>query len=606
MYRYSVDNAVTYTPIDLDLFRESPFAVWMERLTLENPDHGIPPDIDSAPPRDLVQPQDDIVETLRSEGRDVVLIDWDRDEPRRRADTLDAMRRGADFIVNGVLALGPLCGTANMLMRTSGYSELGDFLYVPCDTQGQGPRQSAFRLCFLADLLLSLQGQLPPQLLVIRGDAEVVPLQTDDHIYYYNAVKQRFMEAMESFRKHRMPDPAESAHFGRWSECASEVLKQRAQSAGYQEAEEEAADEFFEEQRELQVAGAAAQGGGPLVQAGPRAESLQTAAGEASAVPTLAEQARMLSPGAFDAREAPGRTPNLALAPVRSAPADRDTRGADDALENLAFIGSSQPAPLYESRERERTLEATDALVDATAVDTAVVGEEAEIPVEVEEAAGESPAARLEPVPAAEPFPEPQTAVEREPEPARAFDAEPAVEGEPEPVRAFDAEPVVEREPEPARAFDAEPVVDPEPDTPPEPEAVLEPVSAADAPAPNLRDTAPPEPIIEGYEVEVLDLESLDLELEAREPFLLPPEERSARIARAGEWGGRDADSDSDAPTETDFSGVDLDGAPPPTLSPVRVPGAGDEGAEEGTDSPVTRGFSSSLITNREPGEDAD
>ena len=64
MYRYSVDNAVTYTPEDLVLFKESPFASFMERLTLENPSHGIPPDVDSEPPRDTTQRQDEIAETL--------------------------------------------------------------------------------------------------------------------------------------------------------------------------------------------------------------------------------------------------------------------------------------------------------------------------------------------------------------------------------------------------------------------------------------------------------------------------------------------------------------------------------------------------------------
>ena len=116
MYRYSVDNAVTYTPSDFKLFRESPFAIWMERLSLENPDHGILPDLNSAPPQDDALPQDDLVETLREEGRDVVLVDWTIDESERRADTLHAMRSGADFIVNGTLALGPLSGNANLLM----------------------------------------------------------------------------------------------------------------------------------------------------------------------------------------------------------------------------------------------------------------------------------------------------------------------------------------------------------------------------------------------------------------------------------------------------------------------------------------------------------
>ena len=81
-------------------------------------------------------------------------------------------------------------------------------------------------------MLHSLQGQLPPQMLIIRGGSDVMPLETEDHIYHYRAVKHRFMEAMRSFRKHRMPDPAESSHFGRWSECANEVLKQRLLQEG--------------------------------------------------------------------------------------------------------------------------------------------------------------------------------------------------------------------------------------------------------------------------------------------------------------------------------------------------------------------------------------
>ena len=65
MYRdNNSDNTVMYTQDDLDLFRESPFAVWMERLTLENPDHGILPDFNSEwPPRREPQPAD-IADTL--------------------------------------------------------------------------------------------------------------------------------------------------------------------------------------------------------------------------------------------------------------------------------------------------------------------------------------------------------------------------------------------------------------------------------------------------------------------------------------------------------------------------------------------------------------
>ena len=354
MYRYSVDNALTYTPEDFVLFRDSPFACWMERLTLENPEHGIPPDAGSKPPGNAVERQDDLGETLRAEGKDVSLVEWDMDEALRRSATLEAMRGGADFIVNGQLALGPLSGTANLLMRTSGYSELGHYLYIPCDTQAAAStRNAAFGLCFLADLLHSLQGQLPPQLLLIRGDSDLVPLQTEDHIYHYRAVKQRFMEAMRSFRKHRMPDPAESSHFGRWAGCANEVLKQRALRV---EGREEAGS------IELEAPLRQAAGGGYVTRGAPRDHDLPpvSGAGGQPAAPasrsadspaagtTLAEQARMLKPGTYVIRrpQSPvlaGRFSSAPQDPHRNPPSSRRShRGADAALQNLEFIGSSQ------------------------------------------------------------------------------------------------------------------------------------------------------------------------------------------------------------------------------------------------------------------------
>ena len=71
MYRYNVDNAVTYTSEDFVLFRESPFACWMERLTLENPEHGVPADAGSLPPVDSTERQDDMADTLRAEGMSI-------------------------------------------------------------------------------------------------------------------------------------------------------------------------------------------------------------------------------------------------------------------------------------------------------------------------------------------------------------------------------------------------------------------------------------------------------------------------------------------------------------------------------------------------------
>ena len=327
MYRYSVDQAICYTAEDFVLFRESPFACWMERLTLENPGHGIPPDVGASAPADVPEPKDDLTATLREEGKDVILIEWQADEAMRRTATLAAMRHGVDFIVNGQLAVGPLSDSANLLMRTSGYSELGNYLYIPSDTQLKTTLGSAFRLCFLADLLHSLQGQLPPQMLILRGNADVVPLQTEDHIYHYLAVKQRFMSAQRSFKKHRMPDPVESSHFGRWSDCANELLKQRA--LGQPEMPElQAEDDWQEEERQEEVsmpllATATTPAQSFAYDMDAPAQGVETRV-TASHTGTLAEQARMLSPE-----------------PVQTVASSQTT----DALQNLEFIGSSRVLP---------------------------------------------------------------------------------------------------------------------------------------------------------------------------------------------------------------------------------------------------------------------
>ncbi|MBE9538138.1 MAG: hypothetical protein IMF06_03600 [Proteobacteria bacterium] len=327
MYRYSVDQAICFTAEDFVLFRESPFACWMERLTLENPGHGIPPDVDSRSPSAAPEPQGDLADTLKAEGKDIISIEWQTDEVIRRTATLAAMRHGVDFIVNGQLAVGPLSDSANLLMRTSGYSELGNYLYIPCDTQLKTTLSSAFRLCFLADLLHSLQGQLPPQMLILRGNCDVVPLQTEDHVYHYLAVKQRFMSAQRSFRKHKMPDPVESSHFGRWSDCANELLKLRA--LGQPEMPElQAEDECQEEERQQEVsvqlpAAASAQAQSSAYDMDAVAPQFQVRVATSHGG-TLAEQARMLSP-----------EPALNIGSGHTA----------DALQNLEFIGSSRVLP---------------------------------------------------------------------------------------------------------------------------------------------------------------------------------------------------------------------------------------------------------------------
>ncbi len=271
MRRSTTTGDITYSPQDMLLFRESPFASWMERLTLENPDHGIVPDtlfwatadaavsgdypFDGAAPRRAFlgdhgakgMPWQEFivaagvsadaqacpahVEALQVSGGDVVSISAHASEKQRSAATLTALQQGAACITNAQLTVGQLSAPVDLLMRVTGVSDLGSYLYMPCDTQGHLRRQCAFHLACAADLLSSLQGVLPTQMLVLRQGEPVETLRSQDHIVLYREVRKRFMAAQLGFRKHCMPDPVESSHFGRWTRCAQDILKHRAAAA---------------------------------------------------------------------------------------------------------------------------------------------------------------------------------------------------------------------------------------------------------------------------------------------------------------------------------------------------------------------------------------
>lgn len=225
MRRFSVDNSIIYSAMDLVLFRESPFAVWMERLALENPGHGIIPDQGSKIPISPYTPQVAFARRLQERGRDVAQIGWHIGERERREATLAAMHEGVQFIIDGQLCDGPLAGPVNLLVRTSGQSHLGAYLYLPGDTQGNDSQYDPFRLCFSADLLAAMQGCLPPYLLLAQPDDELLSMQTEDHIQHYREIKAGFLAAQTDFSPNDMPDPSESAHHGRWSDYGDLVLR---------------------------------------------------------------------------------------------------------------------------------------------------------------------------------------------------------------------------------------------------------------------------------------------------------------------------------------------------------------------------------------------
>jgi uncharacterized protein len=163
-----LDGMLVFSPSDLIIFMASPFASWMERLSLEQPDHSIESDgrdpLLQALANRGIQHERAYLDHLHAQGLDMVVID-DSDPQAAEAATRDAMQAGAAVIYQA--RLGRLdtehgfMGIADFLRKQQGASQLGDYHYEPWDTKLARKARPYFviQLCCYADLLQPLQGR---------------------------------------------------------------------------------------------------------------------------------------------------------------------------------------------------------------------------------------------------------------------------------------------------------------------------------------------------------------------------------------------------------------------------------------------------------------
>jgi len=157
---YIESNQIIYSPSDLTLYMDSPFASWMDHLALTNPE--------SLP---LTDSKDELMTLLQHKGMEferrilnnfitqqlnVVQIEK---TTNAFTNTLAAMQSGADIIYQAVLSAMPFKGYADFLVKVDGESRLGPFHYEVWDTKLAKTVKPYFivQLCCYADMLEILQ-----------------------------------------------------------------------------------------------------------------------------------------------------------------------------------------------------------------------------------------------------------------------------------------------------------------------------------------------------------------------------------------------------------------------------------------------------------------
>ena len=120
-----ISGQLLFSPSDLTVYSDSPYASWMDHLALSHPEQA-PQHNDHDPLMTLLQRrgyehEKSILTQFKAEGRSVVDCS-DAKDPHQA--TQDAMRSGAEVIFQAALSAPPFAGFADFLVKVSGASEL--------------------------------------------------------------------------------------------------------------------------------------------------------------------------------------------------------------------------------------------------------------------------------------------------------------------------------------------------------------------------------------------------------------------------------------------------------------------------------------------------
>ena len=223
-----VDDKMTYSPTDLVRFFESEFASYMDHLekavSIEEREQ-------LGADRDLPDPLKELIMNMGHQHEENVIHKIEQKSPVFRIDkdsqsrkssmeqSLLAIKNGEENIYQAALKKENLFGYADLLVKKSGDSALGQHYYIPYDIKlSHHPKaQAVVQLCCYCDMLQTIQGLLPPQFAVVTKDATTHFFNTSCFFYFYRFLKKQFLLYHKTFSEKTIPLPAKQAEHRDWS-----------------------------------------------------------------------------------------------------------------------------------------------------------------------------------------------------------------------------------------------------------------------------------------------------------------------------------------------------------------------------------------------------
>lgn len=228
-------NQIQFSPSDLMMFMQSPFASWMNRFKLEYPDKPAAQDKDDELSTFLQNKgyahENNLKQLFIDQGKHLKVIGDAVSQRERHTQTIAAMQEGFEVIFQARLEEGQFGGYADFLVKVEHQageapSLLGDWHYEIWDTKLASKVKPTFivQLCCYAQMLESIQGMLPTYIKVALGNGQIEHFRVNEFYCCYLNLKRKFLDFHQNFNPNNQPDPADSSNWGNWSDYAQQLL----------------------------------------------------------------------------------------------------------------------------------------------------------------------------------------------------------------------------------------------------------------------------------------------------------------------------------------------------------------------------------------------
>jgi uncharacterized protein len=224
-----IDGGVVLSPSDLVGFLACEHLTQLEIVAARG---RVPRPVRADPELDLLARRDEVhertqLDAMRAAGRTVVEV-GDHEETlaglrAAEAETLTAMRSGADVVYQASFFDGRWRGRADFLLRVDTPSALGDWSYEVADAKlARSVKVAALlQMCEYSLHVARLQGRMPEHMHVLLGDGTAEQHRVADCDAYHRAARRRLEEAVAAGPADTYPEPVEHCHVCRWLERCS-------------------------------------------------------------------------------------------------------------------------------------------------------------------------------------------------------------------------------------------------------------------------------------------------------------------------------------------------------------------------------------------------